>query len=69
MIRVNKLKALFVEKGFTQQEMANQLGITDVTLSRKLNRGIFNSDEIYKMVQLLDIDDPGDIFFAPEVNQ
>lgn len=68
MIRVNKLKALFVEKGFTQQEMANQLGITDVTLSRKLNRGIFNSDEIYKMVQLLDIDDPGDIFFAPEVN-
>lgn len=64
MIRINKLKARFVEKGYTQQEIAKELGITDVTLSRKLNKGVFNSDEIYKMIVLLEIEDPTEIFFA-----
>ena len=64
MIKINKLKARFVEKGYTQQEIAKELGITDVTLSRKLNRGVFNSDEIYKMIVLLDIENPTEIFFA-----
>lgn len=64
MIKINRLKARFVEKGYTQQDIARELGITDVTLSRKLNRGVFNSDEIYKMIVLLDIKDPTEIFFA-----
>lgn len=64
MIKINKLKARFVEKGYTQQDIAKELGITDVTLSRKLNRGVFNSDEIYKMIVLLDIENPTEIFFA-----
>lgn len=64
MIKTNRLKARFVEKGYTQQDIAKELGITDVTLSRKLNRGVFNSDEIYKMIVLLDIKDPTEIFFA-----
>ncbi|GAA2983552.1 DUF739 family protein [Finegoldia magna] len=64
MIKTNRLKARFVEKGYTQQDIARELGITDVTLSRKLNRGVFNSDEIYKMIVLLDIKDPTEIFFA-----
>lgn len=64
MIKINSLKARFVEKGYTQQDIARELGITDVTLSRKLNRGVFNSDEIYKMIVLLDIKDPTEIFFA-----
>lgn len=64
MIKINKLKARFVEKGYTQQEIAKELGITDVTLSRKLNKGVFNSDEIYKMIVLLEIEDPTEIFFA-----
>jgi transcriptional regulator with XRE-family HTH domain len=64
MIKTNILKARFVEKGYTQQDIARELGITGVTLSRKLNRGVFNSDEIYKMIVLLDIKDPAEIFFA-----
>ncbi|MEB3428843.1 DUF739 family protein [Citroniella saccharovorans] len=64
MIKINKLKARFVEQGYTQQDIAKELGITDVTLSRKLAKGVFNSDEIYKMIAILKIEDPTEIFFA-----
>lgn len=68
MIQVNKLKALFVEKNLTQQNVANYLGITEVTMSRKMQKGVFDSEEIYKMIRLLDIKNPAEIFFAEKVN-
>ena len=68
MIQVNKLKALFVEKNLTQQNVANYLGITETTMSRKMQKGVFDSEEIYKMIRLLDIKNPTEIFFAEKVN-
>lgn len=68
MIQVNKLKALFVEKNLTQQNVASYLGITEVTMSRKMQKGVFDSEEIYKMIRLLDIKNPAEIFFAEKVN-
>lgn len=68
MIRINKLKGLFVEYGLSQKEVAEKLGITDVTLSRKLNKGVLNSDEIYKLIEIFNIQDPVDIFFADKVS-
>lgn len=64
MIQINKLKALFVEKNITQQEIAKELGITETTMSRKMKKGIFDSDEMYKMIEILEIENPSEIFFA-----
>lgn len=64
LIKVNELKGLFVAKGLTQADVARELNITETTMSRKLQRGVFDSDEIYKMIDLLDIKNPVEIFFA-----
>nr|DAH92812.1 MAG TPA: hypothetical protein [Caudoviricetes sp.] len=37
------------------------------TFSMKLKKRVFGSDEIEKMIKLLDIKDPMPIFFASEV--
>ena len=44
--------------------VAEKLGISDNTLRRKLNAGKFDSDEMYQLVELLNIQDPAAIFFA-----
>jgi len=64
LIQINKLKALFVEKNITQQEIAKELGITETTMSRKMKKGVFDSDEMYKMIEILEIENPSEIFFA-----
>lgn len=69
LINVKKLKAIFVEKGKTQKDIARMLNISDNTMTNKLKKGILNSDEIYKLIDYLDIDNPVEIFFAEEVTQ
>jgi len=64
LIQINKLKALFVEKNITQQEIAKELGITETTMTRKMKKGVFDSDEMYKMIEILEIENPSEIFFA-----
>lgn len=55
-------------QGETQASVAKELGITETTMSRKLQKGVFDSDEIYKMIKFLKIKDPEEIFFAEKVN-
>lgn len=69
MILVNNLRAMMVQKGYTQSDIAKMLGISDNTLTSRLKRGVFNSDEMYKLIDILDIKNPSEIFFAKEVNQ
>lgn len=69
LINVKKLKAIFVEKGKTQKDIAEMLNISDNTMTNKLKKGILNSDEIYKLIDYLDIENPVEIFFAEEVTQ
>lgn len=64
MINVNELKAAIVRKGMTQFQVANKLGITPRTFSSKLNIGVFYSDEMEKMIDILDIENPMQIFFG-----
>lgn len=63
MVDVNALKAEWVKKGLRQQDVAKIIGITPKTLSLKLKRGIFGSDEIELLIAALDINDPVRIFF------
>lgn len=64
MINVNKLKAIFVENGKTQGDVAKMLGISENTMSLKMKKGVLNSDEMYKLIEFFDIKNPSDIFFA-----
>lgn len=67
MIKTNELKGIIAKNGLSQRKVAKHLGITEKTFYDKMKRGIFNSDEISKMISLLDIDNPSDIFFANKV--
>lgn len=67
MVNVLKLKALIVERGMTQTQVAKKLGISRKSWYDRMSRKKFDSDEIYKLIELLDIDNPTPIFFADEV--
>ena len=67
MIDKNKLRAAWVEKGFTQSDVAQKIGLSDVTFSRRMRNGVFSTDEAQRMIDLLSIEKPGDIFFTKQV--
>ena len=66
MIKTNELKGIIVMNGFSQSDIAKMIGITPKTFYDKMQRGVFNSDEIEKMIVALKIENPTAIFFARE---
>ena len=64
MIAVNELKGIIKARGMTQAELARRMGIHETTLNRKLGKGVFNSNEIEAMIDILKISNPASIFFA-----
>ncbi len=64
MIKTAKLLGIIAEKGLSQKAVAKKLGINEATFYRKMRRGVFDSDEIYGMIECLGIENPEDIFFA-----
>ena len=67
MIDINKLKGVIVMNGKTQEDVAKHLKMTPKTFYLRMKRGVFGSDEIEKMVEYLNIEDPVSIFFAKKV--
>lgn len=69
MIRVDILRGKIAEKGFSQRQIAEHLGMTDATFYRKMAAGVFDSDEMYQMSVLLEIPmaQRAEIFFAHNV--
>lgn len=63
-VKTNELKASMVRKGYTQKKLADELQITQATLIRKLKNGVFRTDEVQKMIAVLEINEPMKIFFA-----
>ena len=68
MVNTNKLRGIIAERGLAQQDVAEMIGKTPKTFYEKMKKGKFDSDEIMKMVSGLNIENPADIFFAPDVN-
>lgn len=66
MIRVNDLRAIIVKNNMSQKDVAKAIGITPKTFYLKMEKGVFGSDEIEKMIDILDIKEPSDIFFAKQ---
>lgn len=67
MINCNELRGRWVAKGMTQGEVAKALGIASKTLSLKMKKGILDSDEIEKLIELLEIQDPMKVFFVNKI--
>lgn len=62
MINKNILKAEIIKNGYTQEEVAKKIGITPKTFYLKMKKGVFGSDEIQVMIDILNIDNPIEIF-------
>ncbi len=65
-----KLKGIRVSKGYTQEVLAEELGISTKTYNRK-ELGIieFNRKEIAQLIEILDLDDSEvfNIFFTVDL--
>jgi transcriptional regulator with XRE-family HTH domain len=64
MIDTNVLRGKIYEKGLSQRKVAQSLGMAEKTFYSKMKRGVFDSDEIDEMIELLKITDPVPIFFT-----
>lgn len=67
MIDTLKLKALIVERGLTQTEVAKEMRMSRKVWYDRMNKKKFNSDEMYNLIKILNIENPIPIFFADEV--
>ncbi|PMC81390.1 DUF739 domain-containing protein [Anaerococcus hydrogenalis] len=66
-LRRDELKGIIVSKGKTQKDVADYLDMSEKTFNTKLKNGIFGSDDIDKMIDFLEIEDPMWIFFDRKV--
>lgn len=64
MIKTDELRGIIAKRGFSQSDIAKKIGITPKTFYEKMKVGIFGSDEIQVMIDVLKIDNPAEIFFA-----
>lgn len=65
MTNTKKLKAIFVEHGKTQYEVAKMIGISKTSLSYKLNnKKEFRLSEVKLLCDYFNIKDVENIFFA-----
>ena len=60
----NKLKGIIAERGLSQRILAKEIGITEKTFYEKMKRGVFGTDEVDKMIEILHIEDPAPIFLT-----
>ena len=50
--------------GMTQKELSIKTGIPSATLSRKIRKGKFGTDDVEKIVKATNMQNPADIFLA-----
>lgn len=62
-MNVAKLRGIIAERGLSQRKVAEIIGIAEKTFYNKMKKGVFGTDEAEKMISILSIDDPADIFF------
>lgn len=65
-MNVDKLRGIIAERGTTQEKVAIAIGVTPKTFYSKMKKGVFGTDEAIKMVKLLRIENPADIFLSSE---
>lgn len=66
MFSAKELKAQIVRQGYTQERLAKDIGISQKTLYLKMKSGNFLTEEVSKIMEVLNIEDPVPIFFVKE---
>lgn len=66
MININLLKSKMVQKGYTQAEFCKEINMSKSTFIRKMKNGTVTFKEAERMIEVLDIKNPTEIFFAKE---
>ena len=66
MIKTDELKGIIAKNGYSQSDIAAKIGVVPKTFYEKMKNGLFGSDEIQIMIDVLKIENPVDIFFAKE---
>lgn len=66
MIKTDELRGIIAKNGYSQSDVAGKIGVTPKTFYGKMKNGVFGSDEIEIMIDVLHIEDPVAIFFAKE---
>lgn len=56
MVDTQALKGVIVKNGLTQAKVAEEIGISSRTFTSRMKSGVFGSDEIERMIILLQID-------------
>lgn len=64
MLNRNALKGEIVRNGLTQKEVAEKIGMSEKTFITKMKNGTFGIDDCDKMIDILGIKKPTEIFFA-----
>lgn len=67
MIKTDELRGIIAKNGLSQSKVAEAIGISPKTFYEKMKNGVFGSNEIQIMINLLGIENPVEIFFANEV--
>lgn len=67
MLDKNALRAEIVRNGFTQKDIAEILNMSEKTFISRIKKGVFGTDEVEKLISILHIKKPMDIFFANKV--
>ena len=68
MVLTNEIKGKMVARGFTQKQLAEKLEMSERTLANKLTKGVFTTTDVEKLIDILKIENPMEIFFAKWVN-
>ena len=61
-MNVNALKAEIVRNGYTIAQVAKMIGISETTMSRRRKKHDFGLNEAQRLIDVLHIQNPGDIF-------
>lgn len=64
MVNKNLLKAKICENGLSIEEVYTRMGLTKRQWYARISKGEFNSTEIVKLCEILNISDPVPIFLA-----
>lgn len=68
MFDEKRFRAQMALNGMKMKELASAIGIDESTMYRKISSGgNFTRDEINRIIDVLHIDNPMDIFFAQEL--
>lgn len=64
MVKIDKIKGIMAERGYTQKSLAEKMEMSEATLTRRLKDGDFTLAEAESMIEVLNIPNPAEIFFA-----